>query len=405
MNAIRQFYRDLPLKPQGFTMVVAAFLPIFAIIAMFPVVASIIGHFRDQPNAAILVPAMVTAPGYSIALLAPFAGAFVDRFGRRQLLLVCTFCYGLVGAAPVLMTSLPAIIASRLVLGVCEAGILTIVNTLIADYWDDNGRRNWLMLQGLLGPVFQPGVFVLVAVVASIRWNAGFLVYLVAFPIFAAMYVWVFEPDRPERTAQSIAAAPPATAFPWQQAAIVGGMTLLSSIIYYVFIVNGSIIWREIGIDNPMSVSLATTLPSLFVLVGAVLFRVVSRYSNTIQIATMMALFGVGLGGMGLVHSLVPMALMLTFQQTAAGMAVPALIAWSQSKFDFAHRGRGMGIWTSAFFLGQAISPIIVGNIAAAAGSMHAAFLITGLVALAVALTGAILALRAPSVMRLAQSA
>jgi hypothetical protein len=78
MQFLKQFYRSLTLKPQGFTMIVAGFLPVFAIIAMFPVVAAIIGHFKDDPSAPLKVPAMVTAPGYAIAVLAPFAGLFVD---------------------------------------------------------------------------------------------------------------------------------------------------------------------------------------------------------------------------------------------------------------------------------------------------------------------------------------
>lgn len=264
MQFVRDFYRSLTLKPQGFTMIVAGFLPVFAIIAMFPVVAAIIQHFKDVPDAAIKVPAMVTAPGYAIAVLAPFAGLFVDRFGRRQLLLICTFFYGIVGSAPFLLEDLNAIIATRVLLGVCEAGILTIVNTLIADYWDDSGRRNWLMLQGLVGPAFQPLVFILVAAVAAIRWNGGFLVYLVAAPIFVAMYLYMFEPERPAAPAAvRSAGASDESRFPLAAAMQVGGLTLLASIIYYVFIVNGSIAWGEIGLRDPMAVSKATLISQL----------------------------------------------------------------------------------------------------------------------------------------------
>ncbi|MBC2665478.1 MFS transporter [Novosphingobium flavum] len=382
MALLKGFFRSLTLRPQGFTMIVAAFLPVFAIIAMFPVVASIITHFKDDPDAAIKVPAMVTAPGYAIAVLAPFAGLFVDRFGRRRLLLICTFFYGIVGTAPFLLEDLDAIIATRILLGVCEAGILTIVNTLIADYWDDSGRRNWLMLQGLVGPAFQPLVFFLVAAVAAVRWNGGFLVYLIALPIFISMYFFLFEPKRPEGEAASTVAEDSGP-FPLATAAMVGGMTLFASVLYYVFIVNGSIVWGELGVSDPMDVSKATVIPSLFILAGALLFRFVSRYSNAVQIAVFMALFGLGLGGIGLARSIGSMQAALIVQQTGAGMAVPALIAWAQSKFGFAHRGRGMGVWTSAFFLGQAISPIIVGAVAKASGSMQHAFLVTGMTALA----------------------
>jgi MFS family permease len=147
----------------------------------------------------------VTAPGYAIAALAPFAGFFADRFGRRPVLLGCTFlCHG--GRGAVFQESLDGIFASRILLGVCEAGILTVVNTLIADYWQDSGRRNWLMLQGLIGPFFQSVVFIAVAQVAAWRWNGGFLVYLAAVPIFISMCFTIFEPGR----ADTPAMAPPA---------------------------------------------------------------------------------------------------------------------------------------------------------------------------------------------------
>jgi len=396
MKAIRAFWDELTLKPQGFTMIIAGFLPVFAIIAMFPVVASIIGHFHDDPNARIKVPAMVTAPGYAIALLAPFAGVLCDRFGRRRILLACTFFYGIAGCAPFFLESLDSIIATRLALGVCEAGILTIVNTLIADYWNDRSRRNWLMLQGVIGPALQPAVFVLVASVAAVRWNGGFLVYLIAFPIFLAMYFFLFEPKREQVIAQQGAASEAAGPFPLGQAMLVAAMTLFASILYYVFIVNGSIAWKEVGVTDPLQVSTLTVIPALFIVVGSILFRIISRFNNAVQIASFMGMLGLGLAGIGLARSVSSMQLGMTLQQTGAGMAIPALIAWSQTKFGFAHRGRGMGVWTSAFFLGQAISPIIVGNIAGAAGSMQGAFLTLGLVGIAAAVVGFGLGTRAP---------
>jgi MFS family permease len=75
----------------------------------------------------------------------------------------------------------------------------------------------------------------------------------------------------------------------------------------------------------------------------------------------------------------------LTIQQMGAGMSVPSLIAWTQTKLPFEHRGRGMGAWSTCFFLGQFSSPWIVHQLSGATGSMHGAFICAGGLGLAAA--------------------
>ncbi|MFM5908060.1 MAG: hypothetical protein ACKOPO_10840 [Novosphingobium sp.] len=113
MNAISKFFRDLTLKPQGVTIVIAAFLPIIAIVAMRPAVPAMIGHSANDPDARAQVPAMIEAPGLTMAVLAPFAGLLVDRFGRRPLLLAATFTYALFGSDLLLLDNLDHIYASQ----------------------------------------------------------------------------------------------------------------------------------------------------------------------------------------------------------------------------------------------------------------------------------------------------
>ena len=385
MNPVSRFFHDLTLKPQGATLVIAGFLPIVAIVSMFPIVASMIQHFAGDPDAAAKVPMMVTAPGLTIAILAPFAGFFVDKFGRRRLLLGCTFFYGVFGTAPFFLQDLDQIIATRLMLGVCEAGILTIVNTLIADYWDSKGRHNWLFLQGVVGPFMAAGVVLSAGLIASIRWNGGFLIYLVAFPIFLATLFLVFEPKgaaKHDTLAQTGGQPAAATPFPVIPALAVAGLSLFVSAIYYVFIVNGSIVFSEVGVANPGDVSKIAFLPSLLVIPGALLFRVLSNRPNTVQLGALLGVLGTGLTIMGMAQNLSQLIVGLCIQQVGSGMTVPALIAWAQTKFPFEHRGCGMGIWTGAFFLGQFVSPWFVHNIKNAAGTMQGAFLISGSAAL-----------------------
>lgn len=375
-----------PGIPQGMTVVVAAFLPIIAIVAMFPAVPAMIAHFSDDPSASVKVPSMVTAPGLTIAVVALFAGMMVDRFGRRKLLLASTFLYGIFGTMPYFLTSLDAVYASRLLLGLSEAALLTTLNTLIADYWDEKGRRNWLTVQGMVGPALSSLALFFAGILVANGWNTVFLIYLVGFPIFVAMYFWLYEPDSDEAARKMLAIGSPvaATPFPWATIFTIALLTVFSSTLYYVFIVNGGIVWQELGVGNPADIGRLTALPSLFIVVGALIFWAMGKFGigSRGQIAAFLFVLGTGLAAIGLAQGTAGMIGGMAIQQTGAGMAVPVLIAWAQNKLPFEHRGRGMGVWTSAFFFGQFSSPLLISLIRSYAGTMQGAFLIAGIVGL-----------------------
>jgi MFS family permease len=368
---------------QGLTVIAAGFLPILAIVSMFPAVPAMIDHFSADPTATWKVPAMVSAPGLSIAVIALFVGILVDRFGRRKLLLGSAMLYGVFGTAPFFLASLDSIYASRLALGLSEAAILTTLNTLIGDYWDERGRRNWLTLQGLAGPFLGAGLVLVSGIVSNAQWNAVFLIYLVGFPIAVAIWAFLYEPqdDSMARRMLGIDAPPPHTPFPWPLIAAIGAVTLFASALYYVFIINGGLVWREIGVQSPADIGRLTAIPSLFVMAGAGVFWLMDRaaISSRGQLAAFFGLFGTGLAIMGLAPDWRWMIAGVVIQQTGAGMAVPTLIAWAQRGLPFEHRGRGMGVWTACFFFGQFSSPLLVGIIHSSVGTMQGAFLVAGL--------------------------
>ncbi len=373
-----------PGLAQGLTVIIAGFLPILAIVSMFPAIPAIIGHFAPtDPTAGTKVPSMVTAPGLTIALVALFAGYLVDRFGRRTLLLIATFFYGIIGAAPFFLEHLDAIYASRLLLGLCEAAILTTINTLIADYWPDEGRRKWLALQGLVGPALSSLMIFFAGTMTAWRWNGIFLLYLLALPIFAAMLRYMYEPAS-DATARKMLGMDERSVegFPWGAMGGIAGLTLFSSAIYYVFIVNGATVWQELGVTDPQSIGQITALPTLFILAGASLFWWLGHrgVSSPVLIAIFLGFLGAGLAVMGLAHGWQGMILGMALQQTGAGMAIPTLIAWAQSQLPFQHRGRGMGIWTATFFFGQFSSPLLVSVLRGTMGTMQGAFLVAGII-------------------------
>ncbi|MBB3859527.1 MFS family permease [Novosphingobium hassiacum] len=365
---------------QGVTVMFAAFLPILAIVGLAPAVPSIIAAFADVPGATTLVPLAVTAPGLMIALFSPLMGWIVDRHGRRKLLICATLVYGCIGLVPLFIDTIEALIASRLVLGICEAAILTVTNTLIGDYFSHDERRGWLTFQGVIGPIFGTGTVFLAGFLAAQSWQLPFAVYAVAFPISLLMLIFLFEPDvRSEALAQNATSTP----FPWKQVAVCCSFTLFAAALYYVYIVQVGRAFGEVGVNSAAQVGMLISIASIGVVLGALLFQWVSRrFSSDLQLLIFLSLLGIGLVGIGLSRDAMTMTAFAFVQQLGAGILIPALVLWTVSHLPAEHRGRGMGIWSGCFFLGQFVSPLLVSGTQLLAGSMRDAFLILGIVSI-----------------------
>jgi MFS family permease len=367
---------------QGWILVMCGFLPVMAIIALSPTLPTLLAHFRDIGNPQLMVPLLITAPSACIALFAPAAGAIVDRFGRRTLMLWAMAVYGIGGFIPFFIDDFWAVVAGRVVIGLGEAAVLTVSNTLLADYFEEKARHRWLMLQGVTGSVLGSVTIACSGFLAAKGWQWPFAVYGIAFPILLASIFYLFEPQPRARPQKDGAAAPAvASPFPYMVALVVCGVTVLLSTIYYVQVIHFSVLLKDLGVTDPESIGLAMAIPSIGVPIGAVLFKLTTRFGVPSQIALVFLGYAIGLAGIGLAPDY-KVALAFAFvQQLANGIIVPALIAFAQSSFSFEHRGRGMGWWASAFFAAQFLSPAVVNAVRGMAGGLQPAFVVFGVVA------------------------
>lgn len=377
---------------QGLTLALIGFLPVLAILSLAPAVPTLIKHFAGTPSVETMVPLMVTAPGMMIALLAPVAGFAVDRYGRRRLMLAATLLYGVFGILPLMMGDLEWMFASRLAIGVSEAIIFTIVGTLFADYFTVDRRRIWLTVQGVIGPILGTGSIALAGWLTTISWNGAFLVYLLAFPLFFAVLLFLYEPavvTHHQGSDHSETHVP----FPWKVVATFFVVTLGTSSLYYVFIVQGGLAFDAIGVKSASRVGGLISICSLGVPVGAIASALLGkRMPSTASLLLCIGLLGAGTLGMGVSRDATMMTACGFVQQVGAGMTVPILILWVSQLMPPEHRGRGFGFWTCAFFAGQFTSPLVLSLFRLVADDLLGAFAISG--GLALVVVGLAIALR-----------
>jgi len=129
---------------------------------------------------------------------------------------------------------------------------------------------------------------------------------------------------------------------------------------------------------------------------GAILFKLVSARGTAFQFTLLFALLGLGMVGIGLAPEPRIAVAFAFVQQLGAGMVIPVLIGWGLRELPAQYRGRGMGLWTSAFFLGQFVSPIFVSLLRGWTGGLLHAFVASGVICIAIALGNRLLQ-RAPA--------
>lgn len=366
---------------QALILVFTTQLPIMGLLSIVPIIPLLIQQFGHNPNAKYLIPLLVTAPSICIALFSPLAGILADRLGRRRLLLASVLGYGICGFAPFFLSDLTSIIASRLLLGVMEAVIMTVANTLFGDFFPPEPRRKWLAVQSAVGSLSGTTLMFIAGLLGSFGWQGPFTLYLLAFPIFILLIIFTWEPG--PRKEDTLAPQMEKQRFPVRSLSLVASITLFCAVLYYVEVLQISQVLHALGLKSAAHIGIASAIAGLGVPLGALVFAKLARCTIRVHLSVVFALFSLGLLGLGKapnVHWAVAAAFVA---QVGCGMLIPVLINWCLAKLSYAHRGRGVGIWTTAFFLGQFVSPFIVTLLGNQLGGLRPAVAALGGVSLA----------------------
>ncbi|MFW0796733.1 MFS transporter [Gordonia sp. CPCC 205515] len=367
-------------------------MPVMGSVLITPVLPQLSQHFGSVAMADVLVPMIVTVPALLVAVFSPFAGQIVDRLGRKRLLLVAMFAYAVVGVAPAWLSSLGSILASRALVGVCEAAIMTVCTTLIVDYFHEAHQRNrYLSLQTVV-TTLAATVFIAVGGAVGVHgWRTPFFIYALSLIIAIPMVFLLWEPTRPKAD-QSESAAVVRT--PWSAIRLPVAITVVGGFTFYVFVIEASYLAVDRGIEatDTRLIGAIAAFVALATAIGGLLFPRLVRFGTRVLVS---GAFGLQACGMILVFAipglpgLVIGAIVASF---GSGILLPALLTWTVARVDFDERGRTTGWFLAAFFFGQFVTPILMNGIAVQVGGLSPAIGVVGLIAGLMALgTGAII--------------
>ncbi|MFD2466308.1 MFS transporter [Amycolatopsis silviterrae] len=371
-----------PPKSLLATLLGVSTMTIMASATITPALPGMQQHFAAEPHAELLVRLVLTLPGLAIMVSAPLLARLSGRTGRVPVLVGCLALYTIGGGSGLLLDSLPALLASRAVLGIGIAGIMTTSTALIADHHhaDEHGRV--LGLQGAAMGFGGVVAMLLGGLLAAMDWRGPFAIYLLAVPML--VLVLRFVPDAPVQPADPTDTT---SASPWQPRLLgLYALIFVGVVVFYTVPTQAPFWLAEVGGAGPVVAgALIAAVNLVMTLVGLNFRRLRARWAFPALAVAMFAAFAVGLVVLGTAGALWTAALGMVVVGLGVGLQNPTINGWLVSTAAPGARTRSLGLLTSALFLGQFSSPLIAQPVIDAVG-MGTTFVLSGALAAVVAL-------------------
>ncbi|MEQ5870726.1 MFS transporter [Sagittula sp. NFXS13] len=369
-------------------LLLAATLTVMSNAIISPGLPGIGEYFAATPNADLLTRLLITAPSLTVALIAPFAGLLVDRVGRKKMLMIGSGLFGVAGSAGLWAPSLEVLLATRLLLGMGVAMLMTAMTALVAQYFRGPERGRFM---GLQMTFINFGGLVFIAVAGFLANHSSFYpfaLYLVGLIYLPILYLCLDEPNSQSDTDGTHPSDAGQDGWP-----MVLGLGLLLMVLsfstFYILPTQIAFYLAELGHTDPSTAALmmvcVTFAAGTIAMVYPKLRRALGRGG---VLGAGFVLLATGFFALGYVEMVPLIALASLLVGMGPGLIVPTLFNSTLDAVPMRHHGVASGALTFSLFIGQFISPILSQPLIKA-GGYHMAFMVFA----AAALVGAILAI------------
>lgn len=344
-----------------FTLLFASSMTIMAGATIAPSLPQMSKVFSYIQNAELIIKLNATLPALSIALLAPFAGLIIDTVGRKKLLIYSTILYIISGTSGLYLGNIYWILAGRAALGIAVAGIMTTSTTLIADYFDGRERRKFMGLQG--GFMSFGGVVFLTVggLLADVHWRLPFAIYGLAIFLLLLIVLYIYEPGI-EKEDKPLSIPPEVRSkLDLKNIALIYLIAFLGFIFFFMIPTQMPFVLEKLDDINNTMIGISI---SISMLVSGMVALNYSRVKNNFSFHNIYVFTFVFLGAGFIIicfsQNYMLYLLGLIVLGVGMGMLMPNSNYWIATLAPLKVRGRLISNLSTAVYLGQFLSPILI---------------------------------------------
>jgi len=326
-------------------------------------------RFFEGTAPQVYVKAILTMPAISIVLFSSLVGLLADQIGRKKLLLFALLIYGLSGVSGLVISNIYTLLLSRFVLGIGVAGIMNTATALVGDYFVAEERSKFLGLQASFMSI--GGIVFLNAggVLAEWSWRGPFGLYALAFIIIPlAIYFLpaIYSSGQSSQENSSNSALSPKRRSKVFKVFLLG---FLGMLFFYLIPVQIPYLLKDNLNLSATAVGLAISVATLTGAVASLNFQKISRYFTPVKIyALTFFCFGLGYLLIGFGEHQFFIFLGLAISGVGTGLMMPNGNFILLALLPESIKGKWLGGLTTAIFLGQFLSPLIIAPFIAGQG-------------------------------------
>ncbi|TKT77593.1 MFS transporter [Aquamicrobium sp. LC103] len=351
--------RGGPGRAAEATLVLTGSLVVFATAVVAPALPAIQAYFSDDPRAEHLVRLVVTMPALVIALVAPFAGYFLDRFARKPIVFAALVGFVLFGSLGLAANSLDMLLLTRAGLGLSVAFLMAGFTSLVGDYFEPKKRAALMGRQVSANSVVALSMMIAGGLLAEMSWRGTFLIYLIAAPLIPML--WLFLPRAPRTANVRTSTGDDGSEAPaWDTVLAVYALAVLCPLIQLVMHTQSPFFIAQAHHGTPTMIAVALSASIVGVFPASMLYgRLRARFSAWAVFAAGFAIMAGGYFLQGMAPSFMLLAGAMVLSGMGFGLIMPNLSATLLSAAPPRLRGRLSGGLVSCIFLGQFLSPVV----------------------------------------------
>jgi MFS family permease len=325
-------------------------------------ILSVISILPGDPSVIFLVKfILLSIPALFIILAAPLVGWLSDNVGRKGLLNSSLLIFGISGASGYFADSFFFMFMGRAILGLSIAGIKTATVAMVGDYYEGPERNKIIGWQGSAMKIGGVVFMLLGGFLANFNWQVPFLGYVLAFVILPSGLIALSESLPTAKASQPRAAGESLPDVPFWPSAYVFVSAFLASGLFFITPVQLPFYLRNAFTASPFEMGAAIALGNT---VGALISLVYHRFRRHMNFVAIYAFIYLAMAVGYFVVALAPTYTIALLGMVVAGLGfglyVPNHSSWILSIVSPKRRGVGVGLVTTAMFLGQFSAPILV---------------------------------------------